>query len=285
MSVEFVSPPESAAAMAAAATAATRVDEGPWCGIMDCMRPLVIGKIALAFSVLVCGSALAQCATTWGPGDGIPGVGPDLWGSSVYAITNWDADGPGPLPSKVVVAGDFLVAGSALANRIAAWDPSTGTWSALGAGLDGPVWALTTLPNGDLIAGGAFTTAGGVSAAYVARWNGNAWSALGAGTNQLVLALTTLPNGDVLAGGQFTMAGGISANGIARWNGSAWSALGAGVTGQWSPAVHCLTTLANGDVIAGGSFDTAGAVSASGVARWDGSSWSAVGRSQWWNIR
>jgi hypothetical protein len=79
------------------------------------------------------------------------------------------------------------------------------------------VYALTTLPNGDLIAGGDFTTAGGVPANRIARWNGSAWSALGSGMNSDVYALTTLPSGDLIAGGGFTTAGGVVAPYIARW--------------------------------------------------------------------
>jgi hypothetical protein len=37
-------------------------------------------------------------------------------------------------------------------------------WSALGTGTNGQVQALTTLPNGDLVLGGFFTSAGGVAA-------------------------------------------------------------------------------------------------------------------------
>ena len=33
----------------------------------------------------------------------------------------------------------------------------------------------------DLYAGGHFTTAGGVTANYIAKWDGSAWSALGSG--------------------------------------------------------------------------------------------------------
>ena len=33
----------------------------------------------------------------------------------------------------------------------------------------------------NLYAGGGFTTAGGVPANYIAKWDGSAWSALGSG--------------------------------------------------------------------------------------------------------
>jgi hypothetical protein len=62
--------------------------------------------------------------------------------------------------------------------------------------------ALAVLPSGDLIAGGYFTTAGGVSANRIARWNGTSWSALGTGMNSWrSYALAVLPNGDLIAGG------------------------------------------------------------------------------------
>ena len=44
------------------------------------------------------------------------------------------------------------------------------------------VYALTVY-NGNLIAGGYFTTAGGTSANYIASWDGTAWSPLGSGMN------------------------------------------------------------------------------------------------------
>ena len=53
--------------------------------------------------------------------------------------------------------------------------------------------ALAVLANGDLVAGGQFTTAGGVTANNIARWDGTSWSALGSAMNFNVLTLTTIP--------------------------------------------------------------------------------------------
>jgi hypothetical protein len=93
------------------------------------------------------------------------------------------------------------------ANYIARWNGIS--WSALGSGLGNHVYALTVLPNGDVVAGGYFG---------IARWNGASWSALGSGTNDYVLALAVLPNGDVAAGGPFTTAGGVAAGYWSIWN-------------------------------------------------------------------
>ena len=63
--------------------------------------------------------------------------------------------------------------------RIGRWDGSA--WNQLGSGMDGDVLALATLANGDVVAAGAFTTAGGVTCNGIASWNGSSWSALGTG--------------------------------------------------------------------------------------------------------
>ena len=73
----------------------------------------------------------------------------------------------------ILVAGGFTVVGGAVANNIAVYDPATGEWSPLGSGTGyGYVSTLATLPNGDLIAGGSFTTAGGMPANRIAATAG-----------------------------------------------------------------------------------------------------------------
>jgi hypothetical protein len=176
-----------------------------------------------------------------------------------------------------VVAGSFTIAGSVQASNIAVHDPATGAWYALGAGTNGEVFSLTARSDGSLVAGGAFTTAGGATVNRVARWNGTAWSAFGTGitgnVNMHVNALAEDGNGNLVAGGWFFTAGGQSVSCIARWNGSAWAGLGSGAGGE----VLCLARLANGDIVAGGVFPTAGGVSVNGIARWNGSSWAGFG--------
>ena len=53
-----------------------------------------------------------------------------------------------------------------------------------GSGMNNTVYALAVDASGNLYAGGNFTTAGGVTANYIAKWNGTSWSALGSGMNQ-----------------------------------------------------------------------------------------------------
>jgi trimeric autotransporter adhesin len=185
-----------------------------------------------------------------------------------------------PLPNgERIAGGQFSVAGSADANHVARFDGTN--WFALGAGMQGvsfllptTVTALAALPNGDVIAGGLFGTAGGGVAANIASWNGSTWSPLGSGVDGQVLCLLTLPNGDLIAGGGFVMAGGGPVNNIARWDGSSWSPLGTGMAGGASNNnVNALGLLPNGDVVAVGNFVSAGGVTSNGVARWDGANW------------
>ena len=133
-----------------------------------------------------------------------------------------------------------------------------------------------------LYAGGCFTTAGGVAANHIAKWDGSSWAALGSGVNDTVWALTVFDDGGgpaLYAGGSFTSAGGVAASRIAKWDGSSWAALGSGIGGA-SPYVGALTVFDDGGgpaLYAGGNFQSAGGVAAKRIAKWDGSSWAALG--------
>ncbi len=162
------------------------------------------------------------------------------------------------------------------------WDGSS--WSDLVLGMNDSVAALA-VSGGDLYVGGLFTTAGGTPASHIAKWDGRSWSALGSGSglgiggtySPTVYALAA-SGSDVYAGGWFAFAGSTPVNGIAKWDGSCWSALGSGLTANdWlAYAVYALA-VSGSNVYAAGEFVTAGGVAATNIARWDGSSWSALG--------
>ena len=220
--------------------------------------------VAVAFAA-VTAAAPAQCTTPW---------------SALGAGTNQYVDALAVLPNGDLVAGGtFTAAGGVPAACIARWDGQT--WSPLGSGMSGSsgpptstaVHCLLVLPNGDLIAGGNFNQAGGVPAAAIARWDGNAWSSLGSNAVGYVRALTRLPNGDLVAGGAW-VTGASSPQHVARWDGTTWHALGIGVN---TSDVKALATLPNGDVVAAGNFWTAGGTPANYIARWNGSTWSPLG--------
>ncbi len=125
----------------------------------------------------------------------------------------------------------------------------------------------------------SFTTAGGVAASRIAKWNGSAWSALGAGVDNTVLALAVYDDGGgpaLYAGGAFTTAGGVAASRIAKWNGSAWSALGAGVDREVR-ALHAWDDGSGSALYVGGIQIVVDDIATGLIAKWKGGAWSALG--------
>jgi hypothetical protein len=141
--------------------------------------------------------------------------------------------------------------------------------------------ALTTWGN-DLYAAGFFTSAGGVTANHIAKWDGTSWSALGSGIGWIVYSLATY-NGNLVAGGYFTTAGSITANSIASWDGSSWSTFGTGM-GATDVGYNYVFALAvyHGTLYAGGMYLTAGGVTANGIAKWDGNAWTDLQGGVWY---
>jgi hypothetical protein len=189
--------------------------------------------------------------------------------SPVHALA---LDGEGGL----YAGGGFTAAGGAPANCIAHWDGMA--WRPLGDGMAAEhasplVRALAVDARGNLYAGGDFTTAGGSSVNYIARWDGSAWSPLGQGMNDQVSDLVVDSQGNLYASGWFTQAGEVEVNGVARWDGASWSALGSG-TGM----VEALAIGPHGDLFAAGTFyippDSS---NFHYLARWDGFSWQPLG--------
>ena len=188
---------------------------------------------------------------------------------------------------SLYAGGLFTTAGDVPANHIARWDPATSSWHPLGSGMAGDysnVYALAVGADGSLYAGGDFTTAGGVAANHIARWDATStWHPVGSGMGgdyPYVYALAFGPDGSLYAGGGFTTAGGVAANYIARWDSatSSWHPLGSGMGGSY-PYVYALAFGPDGSLYAGGRFTTAGGVAANYIARWDAatSSWHPLG--------
>ncbi len=215
----------------------------------------------------------------------IPLPGNEQWDSTALGIgLNGVVTAIAVSGTNVYVGGQFTRAGYLSATNIARWDGSS--WSALGDGVTGQVNALAVCGN-DVYVGGWFTSVGGVPAKNIAKWNGSTWSALSSGTGDEnfsggVHAIAVIGT-NIYVGGDFLTAGGVSARNIAKWDGSSWSALGSGVEvtnyfGNYFGTVNTLTVSAN-ELYVGGDFITAGGVSANGIAKWNGNSWTAVGGS------
>jgi len=203
-------------------------------------------------------------------GNGITGAG----AATYVAALAVDAAG------TVYIGGNFNAAGTVNSFCMTRLNPATGTWSTMALGPDNAVLTLAFAPNGDLYAGGLFSTVyGGTPANRIARYqpSNGVWFPIGAGFNATVRSLAMLANGDLIAGGDFTSSGATPANRIARFNtgASSWSALGSGISG----GVYAIAALADSSLIATGTFFTAGGVTTNGIARWSPatSAWSGLG--------
>ena len=240
------------------------------------MRPTLRNHFILAMSLaLIFFMSLLAALAASAPGDEHwdPQFGPAGANNNLYAVS---VSG-----NKVYVGGYLTAAGNTRANFVAGYSGTN--WFALNNGVSGGagttvIFALTA-DGTNLYAGGWFTNADNSGARYIARWDGTNWSPLGGGVAGIIAAIKI--NGtNLYVGGSFTAAGGISVNGITRWDGTSWQPLGTGVsgcTGSFCSAnVSCLA-FQGSDVYAGGNFVTAGGISASYVARYDGSSWHALG--------
>jgi hypothetical protein len=179
--------------------------------------------------------------------------------------------------NDLYVGGYFTEAGGAPADNLARWNGAS--WSAVGGGMNDPDYpaqvSALAVDGPHLYVGGAFSSAGSVSAGNIARWDGASWSALGDGLERFYgdLPVTTLAvNGHhLLVGGRFVSAGGVSANNLAEWDGTRWTGLDGGATGR-------VKALAAGgtDLYVGGSFTVTNVSIPVALARWNGAEWSAI---------
>jgi trimeric autotransporter adhesin len=134
--------------------------------------------------------------------------------------------------TTVYMGGAFTVPHS----RIARYNGTAGSWSALGSGgvgINNAVYSMLNWDDAVMYVGGVFTTAGGVSASRIARYivANNTFQPMGSGASGGVLALAR--NGSTLfAGGAFVTIGGVAANYVAQYDTvtGVWAALASGVT-------------------------------------------------------
>ena len=206
------------------------------------------------------------------------------------ALTVSGADLNGPVSALAVsdtnlyAAGLFTTAGAcnsaAGCNNLAVWNGTA--WTALvdsttgSGGVNNQIYALA-FSGASLYAGGAFSTAGGVAAANIAKWDGTHWTAVldgtnASGLNNVVHALAV--NGSsVYAGGEFTSAGGRAGTAyLARWDGPNWNSIDGGMSDIVTALAHDGTNL-----YASGEFLNAGATSAvRHTAVWNGYHWRSL---------
>jgi len=163
-------------------------------------------------------------------------------------------------------------------NNIAKWQNNI--WNILGdlsAGFNQVCYTIKTDSSSNIYAGGAFTIAGNANANRIAMYNGTTWSPLGGGLDNSCNSIAIDSANNVYAGGLFITASGTTVNSIGKWNGSVWSALGTGLSGLTKNYCNAIAIDTTNNVYVGGNFISAGGTVANYIAKWDGSTWSALG--------
>ncbi len=235
-----------------------------------------------------CGNVFSRNVARFDPGTG-------SWSALISPITNGVGGEVRSLyfwSNNLYVAGrigfGLTDAGTNIGRNVVRWDGSA--WHAMGSGLGDYANAVAVI-NGVVYVGGSFNFVdqNGQFIEAIARWNGTAWLALdSAGASRLDREVTAITefNGQLVVAGYFGTGGegaaSVNVFRIARWSGSQWLPLGNSGGNGLSNWVSSMVEW-QGSLYVGGNFTTANVgggtqqVAASYIARWDGSSWSALG--------
>ncbi len=216
------------------------------------------------------------------------GAGIDGWG---FALASFD---DGVTGECLYVGGSFTEAGGKEVGRVARWDGSS--WSAVGTGMNGPVYGLTVHDDGSgpaLYACGLFTTADGRAAHAVARWDGRTWSPVGDGISWALpgsagsspYGLSMLSVADAFGEGprlylcgNGTLERDGTAGGILQWDGARWSVVGDGANRRaWAATMIPPQGAAGPRLVVAGEFQALGGAPIPYLGAWDGTAWSAIG--------
>lgn len=251
--------------------------------------PHYCGEITCGLGLAVVVRYIAQwdtVATSWsgvgsGMYDAVRALDVDSFGAVYAGGDFWSVCSPGCGPPVMV-------------NHVAKYSGSN--WSPVGVGVHGSVYSLNVDASNNVFVGGVFTficpaipncsvATTGPAAYHVAKWTAatSSWGAMAGGVHSeekpllQVNALLDAGAGSIYVGGEFETAGNISAKHVARWTGAGWDHLAPPSGDGMSNKVYAIAGDGSGNVYVGGAFDAAGGVVAHGIARWNGSSWSALG--------
>lgn len=134
-----------------------------------------------------------------------------------------------------------------------------------------------------LYVGGDFTTVNGMSASFIACYDGTNWNTLGSGIwcTQFPGHVTAMCvwNDKLIAGGSFDKAGGLTVHSVAAWNDTTWSDVGWGVVDSGATNVADVYALCvhDSDLIVGGTISHADGLPVNNICRFNGSNWFALG--------
>lgn len=180
------------------------------------------------------------------------------------------------------VGGSFSNVNEIPASNVALWDGQN--WRALGVGLEGEVDALLSDRPGQVFAGGDLRLPDNPTGCSVAHWDGQKWESLGARLPGLCRSLAVGADGTLYAAVVDQDINRFSSASVYAWDRTNWSRLPRSWAlnrGDYAPRGRDLLNLSvdpANRLFLGGNFDPLPMMEASGLAQWDGSRWSPVGK-------
>ncbi|MFO1078104.1 MAG: hypothetical protein U1E73_10330 [Planctomycetota bacterium] len=181
---------------------------------------------------------------------------------------------------NLVVGGAFTPLGGIAS--LLSWNAAAGQWQPYGSvgGVNVTGTVFGALPyRGDMICYGPTFQAPGIGSTMLARFNGAAWTAIPTipttSTQPLEFA-AVLANGDIVAMHRTPGLGTTPPYDLYRLSNGVWKH----IAKQIDAPVRALLELPDGDLLIGGQFTTVNFTGATGLARYDGNSWSAVANVQ-----
>lgn len=170
------------------------------------------------------------------------------------------------------------------ADYVAKWDGTN--WLATSVQLSNPGHTLKSI-NNELFIGAYIET---IDSNWLYHFDGSNLNKWGDGVYlTTATGFSELPNiydivefnSQIYVCGEFDKVGGQSISGIMKWNGSSWEDVGGGLLGNIqgsSPLMYPHQMYVhNNELYIVGNFRYAGGIEVNGVAKWDGTTWTALG--------
>jgi len=169
--------------------------------------------------------------------------------------------------NELIVGGNFRKANDSIqVNGIARWDGST--WKPMGKGFDAVVYGLG-IYNGELYAGGEFTSSNDTPLGGIAKWDGEDWIDVGTETNGWVHTFKEI-DGNLYIGGGFTnytneLDSDVACGNILMFDGNDWQNLNGGANSYVEAIIKF-----QDKILVGGDFSLVqDTIAASRLALWD----------------